>query len=73
MNLFAGRRTADLVATLENENLAPSLCEVGRTGEPVVPGADDDRVIGRSHQGVLLRSGSKKGRSTTVALTVFRS
>ena len=67
MNLFAGRRAADRLAALEDEHLAPSLGEVGRTGEPVVPGTNDDRVIGRGHQGVLLRSGSKKGVSTTVA------
>ena len=55
------------------EHLAAGLGQVRGAGQPVVPGAHDDGVVGGRHQGVLLRSGSKKGVSTTVAATLRRS
>jgi hypothetical protein len=35
---------ADGVLRLEDEDRAPGLCERDRGGQPVRPGADDDRV-----------------------------
>jgi hypothetical protein len=73
MDLFADRRTPEDVAALEHEHLASGPGQVGRAGETVVTGADDDRVMDGGHQGLLFRSGSKNGRSTTLAPTVLRS
>src|SRR5262249_52162857 len=59
------------VATLEDEHAASRAREVGGADEPVVPSADDDRVVAlRLHD--RLRSGLKNGLSTTRAVRVRR-
>src|SRR4029450_8191033 len=73
IGFLADRRAPQDVAPLEDEHLASGPGQVGGASQPVVPGADDDRVIDRRHQGLLLRSGSKKGFSTRRAATGRRS
>ena len=44
-DLLGDRRAADQVAALEHEHRSPGAREVRRGDEPVVPAADDDRVV----------------------------
>ena len=62
---LARRRAADDRAGLEHERAQPGLGEVGRGDQPVVPGADDDRVVvgvGPRHAAVPARRRTHHGR-----------
>src|SRR2546425_11305188 len=80
MNLLGDAGASDDRSTLEDEDFEPRLGEVCGGDQPVVTAAHDDRVrpdhpgtvSGGSlkrllHRHAFFRSGSKKGRSTTVA------
>ena len=45
VNLLTDGRTPNEVAPFEDENIAPRLGEIGRTGQAVVATADDDCII----------------------------
>src|SRR3989442_7861178 len=80
MNLLGDAGASDDRSTLEDEDFETRLGEVCGGDQPVVTAAHDDRVrpdhpgtvSGGSlkrllHRHAFFRSGSKKGRSTTVA------
>src|SRR2546425_7410957 len=86
MNLLGDAGASDDRSTLEDEDFEPRLGEVCGGDQPVVTAAHDDRVrpdhpgtvSGGSlkrllHRHAFFRSGSKKGRSTTVAGGPWRS
>ena len=73
IQLFADRRAAEHVAAFEDEHLASRLRQVG--GARTSPLWPPPMMIASPGQGCRFRSGSKKGRSGTIAFarTVRRS
>jgi hypothetical protein len=71
--LLGDRRAADEVALLEDERAQPGLRQVAGVDEPVVPCADDDRVVGRCavrHGRAVFLAGLNKGSFAVCARTL---
>ena len=66
--LLGDRRPANHVALLQDQRPQPAAGEVGPVHQPVVAGADDDRVV-RLAAHAVFRSGLKNGSRTTRAAT----
>ena len=48
-DLFGDRRAAQHVALFEHQHLAPGARQIGRVHQAVVPAADNDYIVRRSH------------------------
>ncbi len=70
-DLFAHGGSAHQVPALQNQHLVPGFGQIGGSDQAVVPGADDDGIVGVAHHDLFL-GGLKNGVVTTVAPTTWR-
>ena len=62
-DLFGDGRAAEHVPALEHEDLASRPREIGGAGQPVVPAADDDRVVAHRSELCSLKPASSQALS----------
>ena len=66
--LAADRRPADPIVLLDHQNLQPRPREIARRHQPVVPGSDDQRVMG--HSAALTPCSSTRSTAVSTAFSV---